>query len=141
MRKFVVSAAGVMCVLAFGTSGTASAACSQANGPNGYDSSGGTVVSAGGGELFVLGTSYDVGGQLNGVGYGEADPDVGTGGVSYNGTLSGAVGYGDLQGTVSTGGVSGSADGEVAGGLASASGSLSGTTLAVQGTVAGVCLP
>lgn len=153
MRKLLGATVAASALLAFGTGGTASAACSAANGPDPYDNSGAVLLPPGGGdnELFVGGTSYLVGGQVDGVGYGEATPGVGT----YDGTLSGGVGYGDVEGdaTGSPGGTpSGSADGELANpaspgnSLASGSGGLTGTTLTVNGTVAEgtaaeTCLP
>jgi hypothetical protein len=136
MRKRLGVAAAMTAAFAFGMVGTASAAC-----PSGTPAPPATTA------LISTTSGPDVAGNLPGVGYGQADPGVSGTNVTYTGSLNGqaaGIGYGDIEnGSVGTGGVSGSADGELAGGLLAGSGSLSGATLTVIVGVADntVCTP
>lgn len=138
-RTIVATCAAFAATAALGTGSASAAECSTPDGAkNSYPApSGGAVTLPPGGgdnELWLLGPTYEVGGQVDGAGYGVADVGVG----SYDGTTNGGtLGYGDLEGDAGT--LSGSADGQVTG-VADGEGTLNGADLSASADVAGNCV-
>lgn len=148
MRKTVkplAATAAITAVMAFGTVGSASAACS-ADSSSGQSPASGTQIPPGGtafgaGYLDLSGApSSESGGIIGFLGYAETSGQQSGGSVSGSGELNGtSVGYIEDDFSLSGTTLSGSVDGSTSNGAVSGSGELSGTTVSdVQ--VNNVCL-
>lgn len=132
MKKFVIAVLGAGLMLAL-TAGTASAQVGTTcpdNSSSDPDPRGGVQVYPPGGigGVYADGADTRVGGELAGVGFGQADPSISDTDVTYSGQTNGedaGLGYGEIEnGSAGTSGVSGSAHGDAPLGLAKGEGSV-----------------